>query len=43
MLKQMADGMNISVPEFTKIMEEEYGLVPPDDDEGDPPMATKRR
>ena len=31
MLKLMADSMNLSVPEFTKMMEEEHGLVPPDE------------
>jgi hypothetical protein len=32
MLKQMADSLNLSVPEFEKMMREEHGLVPPDDE-----------
>ena len=38
MLKQMAGSMNLSVPEFERMMKEDHGLVPPvelDDDEGD--------
>jgi hypothetical protein len=35
MLKQMADSMNLSVPEFTKMMKDEHGLVPPDEPDED--------
>ena len=35
MLKQMADSMNLSVPEFTKMMKDEHDLVPSDGTEED--------
>jgi hypothetical protein len=35
MLKHMADSMNLSVSEFTKMMKEEHGLVPPDEPDED--------
>ena len=40
LVKQMADSMNLSVPEFEKMMREEHGLVPPEDDDEyyDPPQ-----
>lgn len=46
MLKQMADSMNLTVPEFEEMMREEHGLVPPDDsedDEGDYYVPPKRK
>jgi hypothetical protein len=35
MLKQMADSMNLSVPEFTNMMKDQHGLVPPDEPDED--------
>lgn len=33
MLKQMAASLNLTVPEFEKMMRDDHGLVPPDDEE----------
>lgn len=35
MLKQMAESMNLSVPEFEEMMREEHGLAPPDEPDED--------
>ena len=46
MLKQMADSMNLFMPEFEEMMGEEHGLVLPDefdDDEGDYYELPKRK
>jgi hypothetical protein len=43
MLKQMADSMNLSVPEFAKMMKFEHGLVPPDEPEEDDYLPPERK
>jgi hypothetical protein len=39
MLKQMADSLNLSVLEFTKMMKEEHSIVPPGEEDDGPDDA----